>query len=340
MSPTPSYHAQVLRLRKLAAVALARYPLRVERFRLLCHGENTTFRVRADGSDWLLRIHRLDYQSPAAIRGEVAWLAALRRDTDLGVPDPVPGRDGDFVQEVTHPALARSRSVVLFRWMPGTFYAKGLRPAHLRSVGVLTARLQEHARRWERSEDFQRARIDIQELIGPGALWTDPLATPELSGAQRDLFTRTRERLIAELDGLGTGPEVFGLIHADLHHGNYLFQSGRLSRSVGRGSGERVCAIDFDDTAFSYRVYDLAVTARALRSHARLPALREALLEGYASVRALSAPELAALDPLIVARGLCLLGWLNGRRDNPALSEIIPEAIAREERVARAYMER
>ena len=52
---------------------------------------------------------------------------------------------------------------------------------------------------------------------------------------------------------LGQGPNVFGLIHADAHLDNVLFD------------GQQARLIDFDDCGFGYRIYDVAVALWELR---------------------------------------------------------------------------
>src|SRR5262245_25988595 len=93
-----TYAGQVRRLRRLAERALGAYGLGGARLAALTNSENMTFRVDApDGERYVLRIHRPNRKSVAAIRSELLWLAALRRDTDLIVPDPVPSADGALV---------------------------------------------------------------------------------------------------------------------------------------------------------------------------------------------------------------------------------------------------
>src|SRR5437868_11251635 len=89
-----SYGAQVRRMADLARVALAAYPLAGLRVRLQAHRYNTTFRVVAPGGDrYLLRIPRASQISLEAAQAELLWLAALRQETPLIVPEPVPNRE-------------------------------------------------------------------------------------------------------------------------------------------------------------------------------------------------------------------------------------------------------
>ena len=87
---------QIGRLRRLAKIALAGYDLPPARLTLIAHLFNTTFRVdTATGQPYGLRIHRAGTPTVDTVGSELAWLAALRRDTTLQVPDPVPTRDMD-----------------------------------------------------------------------------------------------------------------------------------------------------------------------------------------------------------------------------------------------------
>ena len=90
---------QLGRLRRLGRAALARSPGGFDgaRLGLLRHEHNATFLVEGDGTRHVLRINRPDLQSVATISSEMAWLAALRSDTDLLVPVPEVATDGTLV---------------------------------------------------------------------------------------------------------------------------------------------------------------------------------------------------------------------------------------------------
>src|SRR5438046_90382 len=89
-----SHRAQVCRMTELARTALAAYPLSGLRLRLQAHRFNTTFRVFAPGGDqYLLRIPRPSQISFEEARSELLWLAALRKETPLQVPEPVPNSE-------------------------------------------------------------------------------------------------------------------------------------------------------------------------------------------------------------------------------------------------------
>jgi Ser/Thr protein kinase RdoA (MazF antagonist) len=274
------YRGQVGRLRRLGRAALAAWDVEPVELALLAHLENTTFRVTgADGDRFVLRIHRVigsaahPLRTLVEVRSEMEWLSALARETGLGVPVPVPRRDGGLVTEIEVDGVPGARLCVLTRWVEGRFVNARLTPRHLEAVGRFTARLHRHALGFQPSAGFTRHRI----ANASPAIETE--ATAAVHGALglddaakvAAVFERVRE---AERS-LGASPETFGLIHADLHQENYLF------------AGDEVRAIDFDDCGFGYFLYDLAVTLSEVEWYPAYPRLREALLRGYREVREL-----------------------------------------------------
>ena len=115
-----SRRAQIARLRQVALVALGRYPLPEGRLEFVSHGENTTFRHDSTAGRHLVRVHRTQrhgrgVDSVAAIGSEIAWLRALRADTDLAVPEVLLTRDG--APTVTVTAADETRVCSVLRWI-------------------------------------------------------------------------------------------------------------------------------------------------------------------------------------------------------------------------------
>ena len=77
----------------MALAALDQYALPQGRLSFVTHGENTTFRHDSPAGRHLVRVHRPQrhgrgVDSTAAIRSELAWLMAIRAETDLAVVVP------------------------------------------------------------------------------------------------------------------------------------------------------------------------------------------------------------------------------------------------------------
>ncbi len=308
------YRGQLARLRRLADAALTDYGVRPARLTALAHEENTTFRAETSaGERYALRIHRTSGspfhppRGPADVRSELAWLGALRRDTDLVVPEPVPTLAGDLVAVAATEGVPEPRVCALFRWVEGRFLDAGLTPRHLERVGAGTARLHEHALAWAPPAGFVRPRVgDLSDDAAAYAVGT----TAEVFGqdaaavvaAVIDAVRRARR-------DLGETPETFGLIHADLHQENYLFHRGTLR------------AIDFDDCGWGHLAYDLATTISEIRHKLDADALRAALLRGYRGVRPLPPHHERSLEVFLALRELLLTMWFLEQRHHPAFTD-------------------
>jgi Ser/Thr protein kinase RdoA (MazF antagonist) len=302
------------RLVRLAAAALASYDVVPARIVPLTRGFNSTFRVDTTGGERLvLRVQRRGGPDPVMVRSEMAWLTALRRDTDLVVPDPVPTRAGDLQTVVTADGVPQARSCVLYRWVEGRFVDEQLTEGHLARVGAFTARLHVHGAAFVPPPGFRRGAVDHVTTVGRTQ---DDGLSAEVAGRAADVVGALRpdggrlvravvERARTARAEIGRGPDAYGLIHADLHQENYLFHRGRVR------------AIDFDDCGYGPFVYDLAVTLSELTRRAGYPALRAAMLAGYRTVRSLPAGHERFIDTFIALRHLQLTMWAVEHRTEP-----------------------
>jgi Ser/Thr protein kinase RdoA (MazF antagonist) len=321
-----SHRAQVARLTELARIVLADYSLSEPRVQLQAHRWNTTFRVAAAGGErFLLRIPRPSQISLEAAHSEILWLDALRKETVLLVPEPVPNKEQGLLTVATCPGVPEPRFCVLFRWIDGRFLHTGLTPSHLFQVGKLIAHLQNHAAHWQPPVGFTRGRVDNLGALerGPADAFSPAVAeraveavaavsTPEAAA----VVAAAIGKVWAVMEELGEGPDVFGLLHADLHHRNFLFQRG----TVG--------AIDFEDCGYGHWLYDFAVPLTGLRGHPDYHALRQALLKGYRRHRPLPADQESLLDTFMALRTLQdLLGAIEVK-DHPAFRDVWEASLA------------
>jgi Ser/Thr protein kinase RdoA (MazF antagonist) len=311
---TLSVRGQLGRLRRLAAASLSAYDIRPTRLVPLAHVENTTFRVETlEGDRYVLRIHRTTGdpfhppRSPAEVRSEMEWLSAIRRETGLAVPEPVATVDGALVTSAEAEGVPAPRICVLFRWQPGRFLDAGLTPSHLERVGAFMARLQDHAIGFTPPAGFSRWRIE--DVSGDVAAHAAGVVGDQCGREAASLVQVVMDMVRQADRDLGTGPDVFGLIHSDLHQENYLFHRGRVG------------AIDFDDCGWGHFVYDLAVTLSELQHLPDPVALRAGLLRGYRSVRPLPPEHERYLDIFSGLRALKLTLWFLEQRDHPAFAD-------------------
>lgn len=314
------------RLRQIAGVVLPHFGIDGARLTVLRHEHNTTFQVDTGTGRYVLRLNRIGVHDERTIASEMAWLTALAEDTDLGVPVPVTAADGSLVVSGSVPSVPEPRLGVLLRWQVGRFVDQRLTRRHLAAVGTLLGRLQQHAQSWTPPRGFARPRVDVlttaarrASIAGPAAHATQgahPTADDEaaaLALVARLLGNRDR-RIIADAlrqvrrstAALANTPGAWGLIHADLHYENFLFDEGRA------------LAIDFDDCGWGPYAYDLAVPLSELEDRSNYEALREALLNGYARQRALPNGYHDHLGALMILRRVQLIMWILESREQAA----------------------
>ena len=240
----------------------------------------------------VLRIHELGYQTAEAITSELAWLSALCSDTNLAVPEPARTLDGELSVEVQISGVPERRRCSLLRWVKGRMLTKGLRPNHFRGTGRLMAGLHQHAVLWQLPEGFTRPRYDWEGLFGDndfvkvpsGEVWT---SIPQEYYPAFELVTTQLRQVMAEF---GQGADAFGLIHADIGLGaNILFEGGEAR------------AIDFDDCAFGYWMFDVGVALSDVYTEEAFPQYRDALFEGYTETRSLPEEQWVNLDLFVAA---------------------------------------
>ena len=160
------------------------------------------------------------------------------------MPTVLPARDGRRVVTVDHDGTPRH--VVHFEMVAGTEPdEQTLDPRDFHTLGRITAALHDH-----REGVVPPAGIR-PILLG---LEAQPRRSSRAGAAGRTptAWARPNERcwpgppslLQRRLAEYGTGPDVFGLVHADLRLANLLVD--------GTGTNSKITVIDFDDCGFGW----------------------------------------------------------------------------------------
>ena len=298
---------RVRRYHQLAHAALAVYGISNAKLIFIRDSGNVTFRVIPADDDYspdengyyfrnhlVLRMHEPGYQSDAAIQSELDWLAALCRDTDLPVPEPLRTLDQELSAEVQIPGVPQPRRCSLLRWVTGRMFNKGIRPLHYRALGRLMARLHEHSAHWQPPAGFTRPHYDWDGLFGDNDFAKAPASQVWAQIPEKHI--KPFETLVYQLKDVmaefGREKDAFGLIHADIGIGaNVLFGGHPLEARP----------IDFDDCAFGYWMFDIGVALSEVRKNSDFDQLRDALIDGYSQVRFLPADQWANLELFIAA---------------------------------------
>lgn len=316
--------------RAAAEAALAAFPIEPVDLTFVNLGENVVFRVNdgKTGAPFVLRLHRPWYHDVEALKSEHLWTRALTR-AGISVPEPIPTRAGEDYALVDVAATGERRWAGLARWIAGEVLfdivakeSDAANEGHFERLGAIMAAMHNQASVWTPPTHFKRHALDEHGLMGESPFWGPFWDHAMFSASEREVLLAARGRLHGALTRLGKDPAIYSVIHADLHPGNVLIDAGRLA------------VIDFDDAAFGWHMYDLAVGLVFQRTHANFAGFRDACVRGYRSVRPLADRDLALLDMFLLARNLVQVGWLHQRPElatPPSLVEGKGELLARAE---------
>jgi len=278
---------------------------------LLNISENATYRVDdpATGRRTVLRVNRPGYHTREAIQSELAWIAAIRGDGVLHTPQVVPTTTGEAVGSGQHPDGER-RHTVMFEFVTGHEPPEDRLVDDFVELGVITARLHQHAKQWSRPAGFTRLTWDYAGSIGPAGHWGRWQDGLGMGAAERAQLDRLDQRLCERLARFGSGPDRFGLIHADMRLANLLVDDGQ------------VFVIDFDDCGFGWFMYDLGSSLSFIEHDPQVPALIDAWVNGYREVAPLSVAEEAELPTFVLLRRLLLVAWIGSHHDTELAREM------------------
>ena len=265
---------------------------------LLNISENGTFRIDdpVQGRS-VIRVHRTEYHTRQAVLGELDWISALQADRVVNIPAYLPALNGESVVTARR-TDGGERFVVRFAWVEGSEPTEDRLPQDFVQLGAITARLHEHAKRWERPAGFSRFVWDYDTSLGEHGhwgRWQDGLA---MDAEALDILTRCSGRIKERLDHYGKDPDRFGLIHADMRLANLLVH------------GDDVTVIDFDDCGLSWFMYDLGSSLSFIEHEPYVPELVDAWVTGYRAVKELRIEDEAELPTFIMLRRLLLVAWI------------------------------
>lgn len=261
--------------------------------RLIRNRENAVFEITLPTGPAALRLHRMGYQSDAAIWSELWWCAALAAE-GVAVPAALPNLRGDLL--VT---LSNGRKASVISWVKGEALGIAGEPFDLplpvlldrhRALGRLVAEFHAATAKLTLPEAFTRPRWDIPGLVGETPFWGRFWEHPEATSDQRATLIRARAFLRERLtEHALTAPIV--PIHADVLRENVLVNDPSLS------------LIDFDDSGWGFALYDLGTVLSQNLYEPAYPEIREALMEGYGT------SDRAMVEIFTLARTCASVGW-------------------------------
>jgi Ser/Thr protein kinase RdoA (MazF antagonist) len=303
----------------IALAALNYYDLVQGTLRFLGHSGNVTFYLETPQQEkFLLRIH-LDiagddiWQKPDIIKSELLWLEALHRDTNLTVQEPMQNKEGKWVTQIQTNDTPDVYYCSLLRWIDGSTSLEARSSQQAYQLGLLMAQLHQHSNQWKLPQNFVRPFYDENRLSAALSSLYPAVSQGLITAEHYQVLSLSTEQVQSMMKTLGQAHNVWGLIHADLHEGNYLFHN------------EQIRPIDFARCGFGYYLYDVAGSLEYL-----LPQVRPYFLEGYQTIHHL--PE----NYIQIVEGFFIMAFIenfsfhvNNPKEHEWLSNSVPYVVQR-----------
>ena len=271
---------------------------------LLRNYDDLIYQIKAE------RVYALRICSPTTshqrLMSIVEWLAALRRDTNLLVPKPVPNKQGNLISQL------EDRCCVLFEWLDGEPVSRNMSPQVARQIGEIMAKLHLHAVNY-RPNNYSGDRFDYNYFFGSTSWW-QAKAKERLQDNYESLIPAI-EKAKGLISSMEESPEQFGMIHSDLHFSNVI------------SNKEQYAVIDFGECGMGYYLIDIAVTESEFEDYKSADELIAAFRAGYRDYRSFPNYD---IETFKVLSSLLLLEWIfESKNDRVRQDKIrwVPEII-------------
>ncbi|OIK19519.1 phosphotransferase enzyme family protein [Bacillus amyloliquefaciens] len=207
------------------------------KFQFIADAENYVYEIVKDNQAYILKITHTIRRTPEYILGEMEWLHHLTK-SGLSAAKPIPSLNGRDVEEVPDGKggaflfrvyeKAPGRKVEESDWNGSLFYELG---KYTGNMHRLTKSYRLSDPKYKRQEWDEEEQLKLRKYV------------PE---DQHLVFERA-DALMEELRQLPKNRENYGLVHADLHHGNFNWDNGKIT------------AFDFDDSGYNWFVNDISI---------------------------------------------------------------------------------
>lgn len=277
----------LIQARKAALSALQQYNVEWKSISFIQLSDTITFKIETelDGC-FLLRIHS-NRMNKDEIQSEIMLLYAVNEN--MTVPTGVPSRDGDYVLVVTLEDGV-SFCVTLMRWLEGDHSDQALTDQQLLNMGALMAKFHEEATVFDPPSNFTRPTWGVDSFNGDMKRLEMSYGC-FLSNEAWQSYQKAAKKIVNKLASMRSSISNYGLIHADLHLGNFIF------------NGDEPLPIDFGRCGFGFHLYDIASTIVGL-----YPLQRKLFIQGYESVKKLEAnysDDLSSFFVMIMIENYC-----------------------------------
>ncbi|AZU62309.1 phosphotransferase enzyme family protein [Neobacillus mesonae] len=198
--------------------------------------ENYVFEVDRNGTPFVLRLTHSSHRSKDQIESELDWLNFLANQK-VNVCRAHPSINGKYVEVL--PAEDTFFFACLFKKADGQkVQTDDFNDALFYEWGKLVGKMNHATKTYQKPDHItKRPEWDEDDIL---------LLESYLPADDQELIEKGKE-LLQQFQNLEKGPDSYGLIHSDIHSGNFFIDNNKIE------------VFDFDDCSYHWFASDIAI---------------------------------------------------------------------------------
>ncbi|WP_169907551.1 phosphotransferase enzyme family protein [Priestia abyssalis] len=218
--------------------AASQFGAEKDTLKMLGDFENYVYEVTRGENSYVLRLTHSSHRSREQVEAELDWILFLKRK-GVEVAAPVLSARGQLLERLTVPE--GEFIVSLFEKAPGCLIRVDddlqFHESLFSQWGEMIGKMHNATRAYTPRAGVNK-RMDWQE---------EELGTAWRIAEKEPFLADKIEKLLKQIQILPVNENVYGLIHTDVHSGNFFFD------------GETMTIFDFDDCCYHWFINDLAI---------------------------------------------------------------------------------
>ena len=300
---------------ELIHLALNEFELRNPRVELLDSIDHCNAKVVTERDTFFLKILESGH-TETGLHSRLHF-AEFLRDGGLSIPSTIATKTGRRFATVC--VGSEKRQAVMYRWVEGETLGRHAEEHWIERCGELLARLHIRSQEFEALDGIEFRSWEEVCVPSEDGWLCQFLANSPLDVSKKEIIETAAAQARSINARLPRDRQNYGLIHADFHGDNLIFD------------GETIWIVDLDDVGWGHFLFDVAWPAVMFaKRHPDASEFLEPFLRGYERTRPLSIGEKELLPEFLLAAGLGALEMVDSSpiaNDSPKAQEWLKSVV-------------
>ncbi len=229
-----------------------RYGIIKNKLKPLGDFENFVYEYENNERNFILRVTHSSHRNTNLVRAELDWISYLSQN-GVSIPNAILSENDELVEVVE--AENSYCIIVAFEKAKGTHPKDDDWNANLfQKWGQIVGQIHNLTKRYKPDNLFKREQWYEDDMFNK---------IDKYIPSSQSIVIKKCNKLIEHLYNLPTDEDSYGLIHTDVHQGNFFIYNGEIT------------LFDFDDCSYKWFASDIAITLFYALWHPRQPTARQ-----------------------------------------------------------------